>query len=280
MSYQDNRILAVIDPTRVDQWGLLKALAVGKNRRDPKVFAYLCAYSNAKCNDPERLRAVEIQRHEIWLKEILAEYSDSGVPIEPVVEWHADWREGVCFAAEKNRAGLVIKRASGDPGSLGNSDRRLIRGLEGSALFLVKRDPALPLKNVLIAIDLNATDQDHLTLNETIMALGKRIRGDSTDIQLHSISAYGKSESFKHPPDVAKKLGISRAQAHVIQGNAAQAIPKMANSINADLVVVGNVCRRGLSGVTIGNTAEKILVDIESDVLVMVQDIESQPVAA
>jgi universal stress protein E len=280
MKHQENRILAVIDPTRVEQWGLQKAVAVAKNRSDPKVFAYLCAYSTAKCDDPERLRAVEIQRHETWLKRILADYSNAGVPVEPVVEWHADWREGVCFAADKTGSGLVIKRASGDPRSLGSSDRRLIRGLEGSALFLVKRDPALALKNVLIAIDLNATDRSHLALNETIMALGKRIRGDSTDIQLHSISAYEKSEGFKHPPDIAKKLGISRSQAHVVRGSAVQAIPKMANSINADLVIVGNVCRRGLSGVTIGNTAEKILEEIESDVLVLVQDTESQSAAA
>lgn len=280
MSYQENRILAVIDPTRVDQWSLRKALTVGKNRSDPKIFAYLCAYSETKCNDPERLRAVEIQRYELWLEHILSDFADAGIPIEPMVEWHSDWREGVCFAAEKSRSGLVIKRASGDPGSLGNSDRRLIRGLEGSALFLVKRDPALDMKNVLIAIDLNATDRSHVELNETIMALGSRIRGDSTDIQLHSISAYEKSEGFKHPPDIAKKLGISRAQAHVVRGSAAQAIPGMARSINADLVIVGNVCRRGLSGVAIGNTAEKILIDIESDVLVLVQDTKAQPVAA
>jgi universal stress protein E len=280
MTYQENRILAVIDPTRVEQWSLSKALAVGKNRSDPKIFAYLCAYSETKCDDPERLRAVEIQRYGFWLKEILAEYADAGVPIEPIVEWHADWREGVCIAADRTRSGLVIKRASGDPGSLGNSDRRLIRGLEGSALFLVKRDPDMELKNVLIAIDLNATDKSHLALNETIMALGKRIRGDAEGIQLHSISAYDKAEGFKHPPDIAKKLGISRAQAHVVRGSAANVIPKMANNINADLVIVGNVSRRGLSGVAIGNTAEKILEDIESDVLVLVQDLESQPVAA
>jgi len=280
MTYHENRILAVIDPTRVDQWSLRKALTVAKNRNDPKVFAYLCAYSETKCNDPERLRAVEIQRYEIWLKEILADYADAGIPIEPVVEWHADWREGVCIAAARTRSGLVIKRASGDPGALGNSDRRLIRGLDGSALFLVKRDPDMNLNNVLIAIDLNAKDKSHLELNETIMALGTRIRGDSKGIQLHSISAYEKSEGFKHPPDIAKKLGISRAQAHVVRGSAAEVIPQMANSINADLVIVGNVSRRGLSGVAIGNTAEKILEEIESDVLILVQDSKSQSAAA
>jgi universal stress protein E len=280
MSFQENRILAVIDPTRVEQWALQKALTIGKNRSDPKIFAYLCVHSDAKCNDPERLRAVEIQRHQIWLNQILADFSDADVPIEPVIEWHADWREGVCIAAERSQAGLVIKMASGDPGALGNSDRRLIRGLDGSALFLVKLDPVAELKNVLIAIDLNATDSSHLALNEAITTLGKRIRGNNKKIQLHSISAYEKSESFKHPPDIAKTLGISRAQAHVVRGSAAQVISDMARNIHADLVIVGNVGRRGLSGVAKGNTAEKILMGIESDILVLVQDIQGEAAAA
>jgi universal stress protein E len=280
MSNQDNRILAVIDPTRVDQWALQKALDIGKNRNDPEIYAYLCAHSDVKCNDPERLRAVETQRHEIWLEEILVDYSGAGLAIRPIVDWHADWREGVCAAAERTKAGLVIKRASGDPGALGNSDRRLIRGLEGSALFLVKRDPTKEMKNVLIAIDPNTTDSGHLALNVAITALGKRIRGDAKDIQLHSVSAYERSDGFKHPPDIAKALGISRAQAHVVRGGAAQVISETANNINADLVIVGNVCRRGLSGVTVGNTAEKILAGIESDVLVLVQDLDIGAAAA
>ncbi|MDA0992570.1 MAG: hypothetical protein O3A13_02935 [Proteobacteria bacterium] len=243
MSFQENRILAVIDPTRIEQWALQRALAIGKNRTSPRIFAYLCAHSDAKCDDPERLRAVEVQRHRIWLDGVLTDFADAGIPIEPIVEWRADWREGVCAAAETTQSGLVIKRASGDPGALGNSDRRLIRGLKGSSLLVVKRNPVKVLKNVLIAIDLNATDRGHLALNDSIVALGKRIRGNSKDLQLHSISAYEISEEFKHPPDIAKTLGISRSQAHVVQGSAAQVIPKIANRIHADLVIVGNVAR-------------------------------------
>lgn len=280
MNFQENRILAVIDPTRVEQWSLQKALTIGKNRNDAKIFAYLCAHSDAKCNDPERLRAVEIERHKLWLREILADFSDASIPIEAIVDWHADWREGVCNAAERTQAGLVIKRASGQPGSLGNSDRRLIRELQGSALFLVKRDPASELKKVLIAINLNATDSDHLALNDAIVAQAKRIRGNIKNIQLHSICAFDKSEGFKHPQDIAKLLDISRAQAHVVRGSPSQVIPESANKLDADLVILGNVGRHGLSGVAIGNTAEKILADIKSDILIVVQGVQSEASAA
>jgi universal stress protein E len=76
-----------------------------------------------------------------------------------------------------------------------------------------------------------------------------------------------------HPPDVAKILEIKRSHAHVSRGIAADVIPRMVNLIDADLVILGNVGRRGLSGLTVGNTAEKILTDIKADVLVLVREV-------
>ncbi len=272
MNNEADQILAVIDPTRTEQWAVQKALTIARYRNASEIVAYLCAHSDAECDDPERLIAVEIERQKLWLKDILADVGDTDIHIEHMVDWHADWREGICMAADKAGANLVIKRASGKPGSLGNSDRRLIRGLEGSGLFLVKQNPTAELKTVLIALDLNATDKAHLALNDAIVAHGKRICGESGNVQLHSVCAYEKSEKFKHPPDVAKTLGISRAQAHVRPGSAPEVIADVAKKVNADLLIIGNVGRRGLSGIAVGNTAEKILADIDSNVLVVVQE--------
>ena len=280
MKIQENRILAVIDPTRVDQWALRKALSIAKNRDDPKIYAFLCAYSNAKCDEPDRLRTVVLRRHTLWLDEILSDYSAAGIPIEPIVEWNADWRDAICIAAESTGVGVVVKRGTGSAKTLANSDRQLIRSLEGSALYLVKHEPVEELRKVLVAVNFNAVDDAHKTLNESIIALGRRIRESNADIELHSVSAHEKVEGFKHPPDVAKILGITRAQAHVSRGSAAEVIPHTANKIGADLVIIGNVGRRGVSGVTIGNTAEKILADIEADVLVLVQEQKRERSAA
>jgi len=280
MDTKEIRMMAVVDPTRVEQWALQKAIAIAKSCGAPMIFAYLCAHSNTKSSDPERLREVDIRRHQLWLEEILTDFSDAGVQIELIVDWNADWRDAICVAAERAKIDVVIKRASGHPDSLANSDRRLIRGLDGSALFLVKHDPVAPVKNVLVAIDLNATDVSHLALNNSIVALGQRIRKNDSEVQLHSVSAYENANQFSHPPDVAKILNITRAQAHVCRGSAAEVIPDRADKIGADLVIIGNVGRRGLSGVTIGNTAEKILTDIKADVLILVQEMQRDRTAA
>ena len=265
------RILAVIDPTRSEQWGLWKALSIAKSRDDVVVYAFLCAHSEAERDNLAELRSVELRRHTIWLDELLAGIDDDGINIERVVHWNDDWREAICLFAKKADVNLVVKRASGRQKSLASSDRYLLRTLQ-SALLLVKHDPAKEIQKVLVAVDFNATDESHSELNSAIMKLGNRLRGSIGNMELHAVSAYAESGKFIHPPDVAKALGISRSQAHVRQGSACDVIPVFANEIEADLVIVGNVARRGLSGLIVGNTAEKILTNIEADVLVLVRE--------
>jgi len=270
MATERNRILAVIDPTRSDQWALQKALAIAKDRDDSDIYAFLCVYSDANCTDRQQLQSVELSRHKLWLEEIVAASSYAGIEIEPIVEWGDNWRNAVCLAAKHAEINLVIKTASGRQKSLASSDRQLIRTLQ-CGLLIVKHAPAEELRNVLVAVDFNSVDDTHVALNNSIMALGQRIRGTGTKITLHSISAYPGPDQFVHPPDVAKLLDIDRSHARVYMGDAAEAIPEAASKIKADLVIVGNVGRTGLSGMSIGNTAEKILTDVESDVLVLVK---------
>ena len=265
------RYLAVIDPTRNDQWALRKAIEVAKDREGATVYALLCVFSNLEAADVAELQEAEVRRNSLWLDAVIENLNGEVVTVEPVVVWNDDWREAIAVAATDNEVDLVIKRASGRPNALASSDRQLIRTLE-SAILLVKHDPSRELNKVVVAVDFNATDDDHAALNDAIMDIGRRIHGASEEMELHSVSAYPDSDKFVHPPDIAKKLDIDRSRAHVRRGSAADVIPDLANDIDADLVIVGNVGRRGLSGITVGNTAEKILTDIHSDVLVLVRE--------
>ena len=263
-----NRILAVIDPTRSQQWALRKAVMIAKGRGGIEVLAYLAVFSNTKSSDENELREVELHRQTIWLHEALAEFSDSGVTITPIVEWHKDWPEAVISAASETTADLVIKHASGKPKSLGSSDRQLIRGVH-TAVMLINRKPEAKLGTLLTALNLNAQDAVHKRLNDELIGMANQIRGVQAEADLHLVNAYPDSEHFVHPPDLAKKAGIERAHAHSKQGKPAEVIEETANAIGAELVMIGSVGRSGLSGLYIGNTAEKILDRLECDVLIL-----------
>jgi len=271
MKHEMTRILAVVDPTRREQWALQKAVLMAKMIRGAEITALLCTYREADCEDPAEFEVVELERNRRWLDDIVAGFAETGVAIDTVVTWRDDWRQAIAEVAAERNAELVLKRASHRPKSLASSDRQLIRSLH-CALLLVKSEPVSALRKVLVAVDWNAGDHDHVALNETIIDFGRRLRAAGDELELHAVSAYPDSDRFVHPPDLAKKLGVDRNYAHVRQGKAVDIIPDMASEICADLVVVGSVGRHGISGLTAGNTSEKILEDIHTDVLVIVRE--------
>ena len=55
---------------------------------------------------------------------------------------------------------------------------------------------------------------------------------------------------------------------HLAKGDPGSAIPTECKRLNADLLVMGTIARQGLTGFVIGNTAEKILHELECSVIV------------
>jgi nucleotide-binding universal stress UspA family protein len=56
-------------------------------------------------------------------------------------------------------------------------------------------------------------------------------------------------------------------QTQLVQGTPSHQLPKLAEEINADLVIMGTVARSGIAGILIGNTAENVLSQLQCSVL-------------
>jgi universal stress protein E len=69
--------------------------------------------------------------------------------------------------------------------------------------------------------------------------------------------------------EAVTRHGIARKKAHLVCGDPAIALPALARSMRAGLVVMGAMSRSGLKRIFIGNTAERVLDTLESDVLVV-----------
>jgi nucleotide-binding universal stress UspA family protein len=59
---------------------------------------------------------------------------------------------------------------------------------------------------------------------------------------------------------------------HLVTGSAAAAIPKLVRLKKMNLLVMGTVCRTGVPGFLIGNTAERILNHVDCSVLTVKPD--------
>jgi universal stress protein E len=65
------------------------------------------------------------------------------------------------------------------------------------------------------------------------------------------------------------RYGIAKSRAHLICGDPTVALPVLARSIRAGLVVMGATSRSGLKRIFIGHTAERVLDALMCDILVV-----------
>jgi universal stress protein E len=149
--------------------------------------------------------------------------------------------------------------------------------------------------HILAAVDLSDVDSFKNHLNTKIMELASSLaKWDQSDLhivyswrifgelylggvsrdELRKLDREAKGEYRKRMNFLLAKYGLNNttAKIHINKGSATQIIPAMVKSHHIDLVVMGTVCRTGLAGVFIGNTAEEVLQQVNCSVLTVKPD--------
>lgn len=264
-----NTILAVIDPTTDIQRALARACGLARDT-GASVHAYLCCYSAESVDDYAALRRVELARHQAWLEVLLATHAHAGVTITREVEWHEDWRESIARAAARRGADLVIKssfrRSAVRRRLLESSDWALLRHARCPVL-LVKQDDVQPYACVLAACAPLSADAPHRALDVEVVALARGIAG--TRAVLHAVTACDAADRHGASRALAARAGVAPDAAHAVVADPADAIVDCAALLTADLVVMGSVARGGLGALGRGNTAERALDRLDTDLLVV-----------
>ena len=63
------------------------------------------------------------------------------------------------------------------------------------------------------------------------------------------------------------KWGNNKPKINILKGNPRKLIPKLANDLDAGLVIMGTVCRTGIPGLIVGNTAETVMNKLDCSIL-------------
>lgn len=266
-----DRVMAVIDPTTDRQLALTRAMRIAE-MSGASVHCLLCVSGEADTPDREAFERVEVHRGELWLDSLIAPYQREGIEVTREVRFEPNWRDVMGVAAEAMNADLVVKssfRHLTGQRLMKTSDWQLLRSAPCPVL-LVKRSDRTESGRILAALNIAADDEAHQALNEEIIETAKMALAARSDLELHAVNAYRGSDNFVHPPDLARKVGIDRSHAHAIDGAPETVIPECAQAIRAELVIIGTVARRGVSGLVLGNTAERVLDKLDADVFVIV----------
>ena len=187
--------------------------------------------------------------------------------------------EGCELVIKEHRPDNPLKKALLTPG-----DWKLLRQCP-CAVLMVKSERPWTGGRILAAVDVGNQDEDHRRLHASIIDHGHDIAALAKG-ELHVISAhpspmlsaadpvYQLSETIEERYREACKAfqaeyAISDQCLHVAEGPADVLIPHTEQGLDAVVTVIGTVCRTGIIGALIGNTAEVVLDKLKADVLVL-----------
>ena len=163
---------------------------------------------------------------------------------------------------------------------------------------------AKPIKRIIAAIDAYAPTEEGHKLNEDILRMASNIaalenaelhvvhawnlpddnylRSRATISEIENIEIVMKKQidRQKHMDKIIERNVTSALSpiAKLLEGSAQEKIPQYIEENNIDLIVMGTVCRIGIPGYFIGNTAESILSEVSCSVLTLKPEGFASPV--
>jgi universal stress protein E len=223
------------------------------------------------------------------LSELVAKYRTSGVEIATGVLVGVPY-VAIIEAVKQSGFDLVIVGTRGMSAIkrvwVGSTATRLAR-ICPAPVWVAREHTPVKTQPILVAVDFSAVTNRLLSIAGSLAsALGAAV---------HLLHAYDVEELYGVPPlsdDTRAELSLYRrfarraalermgllesevnehgsASLHVAQGVPYRVINATARRIDAGLIMMGSVGRRGVSGLLIGNTAEKILHTSDRSLLVV-----------
>jgi universal stress protein E len=299
-----SQVLCVVDPAAETQPALQRAASVARNA-GAELELFLCYYNEYLTGD--RLldaSAIEAARQEVlagyegFLEKLAAPLRDTGLVVRATAIWDHPLYQGIVRHAAAIGADLVFKDTHHHTAIaralLSHTDWSLIRNC-ASPLWLVK-DRELKRKPVLIAaIDPMNEHDKPAALDDEIMVLAEKIAGISGG-EVHAFHSYdprlavATATANAYVPvslpldEIEKEMRkqhkqrfdemtefheIPASRSHLVAGQAHEELPRLAEELDAAVVVMGAVGRNPLQRLFIGSTAERTLDRLPCDLLIV-----------
>ncbi len=259
-------------------------------------------YSADRCE--MRIQEMMAQDNSRRLETLIEPLREAGVEVQNRILWGTPFQE-IIRDVLRNRHDLVMMPADGETG--------LTSALFGSVCVQLMRKCPCPVwaiklphrkfyARILAAVDPHPSDRERNALNVKIIELAASL-AQVEQSELYIVHTWNPSRTAKLGSRLSRgdmdhmvsdleqqhsywleellrecSLDNTRHQAHLLQGGAAELIPAMAKKKKVDIIVMGMVCRTGVAGFFIGNTAEKVLRQVDCSVVTIKSDTFVTPV--
>lgn len=291
------KILVIADPHEAEQTAYEKALTLAKPGASRIHVAVVCYESiqPGKINNFEarqlNIKALLVQHREKWWTDFL---HNNPPPVEVSFEvaWEKNLAHWVLEHCKKCDYDLIVKTGNRSESPFYTpTDWQLFRQTI-VPVYSVNDKPYQTKKTILVALDLATENEEKQQLNQQLLEEAFRL-SIVTDCSLHCCHAIKiptlvrelnlidimghihkmKKEAKDASEEWLADYDIDKKQMHIEEGVPWEVITDTARKIKAQCIVVGSMGRTGISEKLIGNTAEKVIRDAKSDLLVVRADL-------
>lgn len=265
-------ILVVVDPSQPSNLALERAVATASlvKGNSQQVNMHVLIAVDADNTDTSADNP-DLYRNATWFfQRIVEPLQDCGVSFTVEMCWSTDWYGSIMKSAENNNATVImlpmVRKPSAHDRLFNESIWRLLRTARIPVL-IVQRQADGKRKTVLAAVNEQSPGEDYQQLNDLIIERSRWIAGMHGS-DLHLVNAYATSLEYPDRSHLLQKAGIPGANVHLQAGDPEEVIASVAEQIDCDILVIG---ARARTSRWRGNTAERIITRINSDILVINQ---------
>ena len=297
MMREIKNILVVLEPRQEDQPALSRAVYIAE-ATGASIHIFMCAYDTAigiasflSGGQKNTFIQTITDGSQVMIDRLAEPISAKGIAVTTEIAWDRHPSDAILKASKNGSYDLLMKFAqhqSRANAMFNHLDWNLMR-YSPCPVMLVKTGQWDDVGQVLAAVHA-APDEIHKTLNRAILDRASYL-AKKLDFELHLVSAYPAPPVFVPVSKVTDVLssyrtkmtamvqtnlnklgeqyGVQEEHQHAVEGPVEWAIPKVSEDLVAEFVVMGNVSRESLAGLSLGSTAETILDQLHTNVLMV-----------
>ena len=272
----DMKVFVVLDPHRMEQaaleWGERIALELNEHRSVEATLHVYCCMNEEGVVDAtatERREAQSAQhRLEQWVQRLVAHTRSLGIGVNTEIEFADDWRNAIVAAARRSDSSIVVKNMTHHMRLVRlmrqTTDWQLLRDVE-CPIFLVTAGPPASIEKLLVAIKPDTDEEIYEDANDRVLRIAAQMAEDLgatlNAVACHATDKYPDRQKF------AERCGLERNQVRAMSGVPEKVIVSAASDVGADILVIASVASAEKS--LLGNTAQRVMDEIDIDVLVV-----------
>ncbi len=264
------RLLVVVDPSQSEHIALQRAILTS-TFRDPKPIVSVLVTVDQESVDT-RATNDNIFRHQSWFREnIKTPLEEAGIEYQVEISWSTEWQKGILNLARQFGADSIFipvkAKTNRHRFTFSDSKWELLKGAS-CPVVLIRPGAKEQRKNILAAVNFQATSDIQRELNNKILAQGRRM-AEGYGAKFCVANAYLDSMNYPDRGKLAKETGLSAENIYVKNGYTDEVVSTVAKEIDADLVVIGTLGANGMLKSRRGYTAERLIGALDDDVMII-----------